>query len=188
MNKKKLGGMTMEHLLELRKSNFEVECVCCKQKLPIKKFSYKKVKSSGLYYIDYNCTPCLYKKRMVKYEHKSSLYNATQLYKEQYTIEGRAALLVNRSRGKAVRYNLEFNLSKQIIIDKMYKGVCEATGIPLDFSRVSYNPYSPSIDRIDSSRGYTDDNVQVVCMIYNFCKNAFTTEQVTKFLKDANPE
>jgi hypothetical protein len=41
--------------------------------------------------------------------------------------------------------------------------------------------YCISIDRIDSSKGYTKDNVQLVCQAMNFCKNAFTNEEILRF-------
>lgn len=42
-------------------------------------------------------------------------------------------------------------------------------------------PYSASIDRIDNNRGYTKDNVQFVCWIYNLCKNNWTDKEVLDF-------
>lgn len=38
--------------------------------------------------------------------------------------------------------------------------------------------WSPSIDRIDSSKGYTPENCQMVVWIYNRCKNNSTDENV----------
>lgn len=43
------------------------------------------------------------------------------------------------------------------------------------------NPFSPSLDRKDSSRGYVRDNVDVVCFMYNCAKNRFTDEDVLRF-------
>jgi len=48
--------------------------------------------------------------------------------------------------------------------------------------------FCPSLDRVDSSKGYTKDNVQLVCRIYNTAKGNGTKEDVMKMvdaLKDA---
>jgi len=73
--------------------------------------------------------------------------------------------------------------------EKIAAGFCEATGIPFDLNtQVSNtvhakNPWVPSIDRIDSSKPYLKDNVQVVVYMYNVCKAEFAHEDVVKFCK-----
>ena len=51
-------------------------------------------------------------------------------------------------------------------------GYCEVTGIALSFDRPDPSkraaPFQPSIDRIDSSKGYTFDNIRIIA----FCLNA----------------
>jgi hypothetical protein len=48
------------------------------------------------------------------------------------------------------------------------KGLCALTGIPMTYKfyegRVNTNL---SVDRIDSAKGYSKDNVQLVCMAAN---------------------
>ena len=56
----------------------------------------------------------------------------------------------------------------------MRSGRCQASGLPFSIethanSRVA--PLAPSLDRIDSSKGYTPDNTQVVVWIYNTAKS-----------------
>ena len=46
--------------------------------------------------------------------------------------------------------------------------------------------YGMSVDRIDSSKGYLKDNVQLVCQAINFAKNSFTNEQILKFWNERN--
>lgn len=71
---------------------------------------------------------------------------------------------------------------------KILNGVCEATGIPFDLTTRrteihASNPWVPSLDRIDSSRPYSKDNVQVVIYMYNVCKGEFAHEDVVLFAK-----
>lgn len=63
---------------------------------------------------------------------------------------------------------------------------CEVTGVDLVLSNRNFNPYTASIDRIDPSKGYTKDNVRIVCLIYNYCKNRFNEDTVIQFLKKVN--
>ena len=45
------------------------------------------------------------------------------------------------------------------------------------------NPWKPSLDRIDSAKGYTKGNVRFVTVIGNFCKQGFSDEEVIAFGK-----
>ena len=73
--------------------------------------------------------------------------------------------------------------------EKISAGVCEVTGIPFDLHTVSSNtvhaknPWVPSIDRIDSSKPYMKNNVQVVVYMYNVCKAEFSHDDVVKFCR-----
>ena len=46
---------------------------------------------------------------------------------------------------------------------------------------VKKNPYQASLDRIDNSKGYVEDNVRFVALIYNYAKNTFSDEDVLNF-------
>lgn len=56
---------------------------------------------------------------------------------------------------------------------------CALTDIDFDYScddKYRVRPFAPSIDRIDSSKGYTFDNIQIVCVMVNRAKNEMTQE------------
>lgn len=58
---------------------------------------------------------------------------------------------------------------------------CAVTGIQFDLSyRNEYfkNPRDPSIDRINNSKGYTADNIQLVCAWYNLMKNEWSDDEI----------
>ena len=60
-------------------------------------------------------------------------------------------------------------------------GVCSVTGLQLtlDFKGVSRrNPWAPSIDRLDNSRGYHPDNVRLVCCAFNIMRSDFSDDVV----------
>jgi hypothetical protein len=49
--------------------------------------------------------------------------------------------------------------------------------------RKKANPFKASLDRIDSSRGYTEDNVQWVCWSVNQMKSDKTKEEFEFWIK-----
>lgn len=55
-------------------------------------------------------------------------------------------------------------------------GRCSLTALPFTYSRDKdqrVRPWFPSVDRIDPRRGYTRDNVRLVCVIVNLALNRF---------------
>jgi hypothetical protein len=99
-------------------------------------------------------------------------HRAVTKYKQ--SIKGRASDLLRNARVRACEFNREFNLTRSFIISKLELGICEKSGIIFDFSAdftTWQNPFSPSIDRKDNSKGYTIDNVQVVCTMFNVGKS-----------------
>jgi hypothetical protein len=47
----------------------------------------------------------------------------------------------------------------------------------------SRHPRSPSLDRIDRTKGYTADNVQVVCWQYNIAKGELDDANFVRFCR-----
>lgn len=82
------------------------------------------------------------------------------------TPKGRAGQICNKAKKRAERKDLEYNITKEYVLEKMEAGHCEVTGLPfvLGFKR---GPYSPSLDRIDSTIGYTEDNTRLVIWAIN---------------------
>lgn len=94
------------------------------------------------------------------------------------------ARIKNRSRAKGIKFDLDTEWYR----DKLSHGVCEVSGIKFDYNyESSINgtplPFSPTIDRINPSLGYTKENCRVVVWIYNVCKQTYTDEDVMKLAK-----
>jgi hypothetical protein len=53
---------------------------------------------------------------------------------------------------------------------------CPATGLEFDMRRGLWLPFRQSLDRIDNTRGYEEDNVRVVTNIFNQSKSAWPDE------------
>lgn len=82
------------------------------------------------------------------------------------------------AKDRCARYEREFSLTVQDL-HGLLVCFCAANYYSMD----SKNPFKPSLDRIDNSKGYTLDNVRVCWLIENLCKNTFTDEQVIEFCK-----
>lgn len=107
--------------------------------------------------------------------------------KERYvTEEGRTYKIINRCKNRAIQKNIEFNISFDKIKKALTNGFCELTKLPFDFNsteKTQFNPYSPSIDRINNSKGYIDSNVRVVLSAVNTALNQYGDEQMLPILK-----
>lgn len=83
----------------------------------------------------------------------------------------------NRIVSQAVKRNIQVEITIQdawSILDKQ-KGICAITGLPIKFGRRWET--TASIDRIDSSKGYINSNVQWVHKDVNRMKNDFPLER-----------
>jgi hypothetical protein len=93
------------------------------------------------------------------------------------TAEGRAAQLQSNAKRRAEEKGIAFDLDRLDLIERITAGRCEATGLPFDMATgAGLNPWSPSLDRTDSAKGYTPDNVRVVCTAYNWAKGPWPTD------------
>lgn len=72
--------------------------------------------------------------------------------------------------------NIEFNLKAE---DFVVPKVCPILGIPLKWGHKITNN-TPSVDRIDPTKGYTKDNVKIISMRANRLKNNATLEELEK--------
>jgi hypothetical protein len=86
---------------------------------------------------------------------------------------GRAKNICSNAKTRANEAGKEYNLSLDYVHALIALGYCQKSGIAFDLSRSNgslANPFAPSIDRINNSRGYTNDNIQIVCTMFNLGK------------------
>jgi hypothetical protein len=74
-----------------------------------------------------------------------------------------------RAKQRCKNTNREFNL---LVSDIVIPDFCPILGIKLNMNSGKSGAYrnSPSLDRIDNSKGYTKDNIQVVSQLANAMK------------------
>lgn len=88
-------------------------------------------------------------------------------------------LLFWSCRSGAKKRNLEFTLEEKDIV---IPSVCPVLGIPLFLVGGKRTDNSPSVDRVDSTRGYTKDNVRIISWRANKLKQDASLEEVEKIL------
>ena len=100
--------------------------------------------------------------------------------------------LYSRTKSRAKRKSWEFDLTLEWLKEKYNKRICEATGIPFSLEKIENpndsealikRPFAPSIDRIDSTKGYTQSNCQLVTWQYNQMKYLWSHKELIKFCR-----
>lgn len=71
--------------------------------------------------------------------------------------------MIANARDRARRKGMAFDLDEHVeaIERRVMRGVCELSGVALSFDR-ERSPYSLSLDRKDSTGGYTYDNIRIL--------------------------
>lgn len=86
--------------------------------------------------------------------------------------------LFSDTKKRALKKGLEFSISHSDLIQRYdrFGGICCVSGIKFSCKESSFyrRPFAPSIDRIDSSIGYTPENTRLVCYAVNAAKNEWT--------------
>jgi len=88
--------------------------------------------------------------------------------------------MIQRAKQRCVKSKREFNIS---IEDINIPEVCPILNIKLNMNVGKSGAYrnSPSLDRIDSSKGYTKDNIQVVSQLANAMKSSASRLELIDF-------
>lgn len=92
------------------------------------------------------------------------------------------------AKARSKQKGLPCDLDREWIEKRILVGVCEVTGLPFDMANAnrgdkSKSPWAPSCDRIDNSKGYTKDNVQVVVWLYNAAKGESNRDEFMTLVK-----
>lgn len=90
---------------------------------------------------------------------------------------------ITKQKHAAQRRGIEWTLNYDTLTQRLLTAThCAISGRKLVF-KIGH-PNSPSIDRKNSSKGYTPRNVQIVCYAVNIAKMASTDREFIKLCKD----
>ena len=117
-------------------------------------------------YFTKGCVECA---KVVNAElHKS---NPQRRRNHSATPSGFAVNNLARCKRRSKKKNRPFDLTKEWILEKLENGHCELSGIKFDMTigdkNAFRNPFKPSIDRKNSSKGYTKKNCRMILSILN---------------------
>ena len=105
-------------------------------------------------------------------------------YTNKYRVKHPEQTLHKTARYRAIKRGLEFDID---ITDVVIPAVCPVLGIPLVIADGTGKPGgrmdSPSLDRIDNTKGYVKGNVQVISHMANSMKFTANKEQLLAFAK-----
>jgi hypothetical protein len=148
----------------------EKECTRCKQLLPISSFT--KGPDRGY---RYQCRECNneYQQDPARRKQNSSRYYEKRKLTDPAFFMWRQA----KHRAQWDYDGMEFSI---MVEHSLIPEKCPYMGVP--FIPLDKN-YGYSLDRIDSAKGYTPDNIQVVSRLANIMKNNATEEQLIAFAK-----
>ena len=102
--------------------------------------------------------------------------NRSITHGKSHNIQG---ILLYKARSRAKLFNLECNIE---IEDVEIPEHCPVLGIPLFPGKGYRTPNSPSVDRINSTKGYIKGNVKVISTLANRLKQESSIEDLEKFL------
>jgi hypothetical protein len=163
-------------------------CSTCREEKPLDSFHNDKNKPGGKAYL---CKPCNIAKvgdwqrrnatRKLENSRRSASNN-TQ--KGTYFVEDLAHLpgntwqcvatrLIKRAQRNAKKRGIEFGLTQTDILPMLRVGSCPLSGYKFRYTYGAYDAYAPSLDRIDSDKGYVPGNVRIVCFLLNVGMNQF---------------
>lgn len=111
----------------------------------------------------------------------SQKWRRDNVYGDKYTIKHRGAtprnFLLSLSKKKGERRNLSIEFLLNLY--NKQQGLCAISGVKM--THLTGNgrvPTNISIDRIDSNKGYDEDNVQLVCRQVNIMKSELSLEEL----------
>jgi hypothetical protein len=83
-----------------------------------------------------------------------------------------------RARKKKIQFDIDQHMDELIERGKPMR--CELSGIPLQMANGTRDYNSISLDRVDGSKGYTIDNVRIVCWAINAAAGTWGLKRVVE--------
>lgn len=170
----------------------EKQCCRCRELKQVSSFTVNNAYKSK---IAAHCKKCdAFANKIHKVKNRVAVLERGRKYAAQrsllFTVRVRA--LINSSRRRAKLSNREHTITLENVLSLWpVDGLCPVFGFKLEFNNKGFRETSPSIDRINSSKGYTLDNIQVISWKANRLKAYATVEEleaVVLFMRKRNPD
>jgi len=145
-------------------------CPGCKKQKPLNQFRLRGASAGGRAGKPYgNCRPC------------NQLREAARFNQED---PGPFLMAMVQARARSTTKG--WHLSSFDVIEKWteQEGKCALSGKPMTHIRGDGAVYTNvSIDRIDNEKGYTKDNIHLVCFIANLMKSTMSVDELVEWCK-----
>jgi predicted nucleic acid-binding protein len=156
-------------------------CTKCKRTFHSSLFSKDKSRRSGYRSACKVCSAAEFKKfrQSAAYTERLQRQIATRRH-EKVTdpITRWAAVAVGNARRRAKAAGLEFSISKDWLVAQAPTR-CVLLEVPLDYSATVSTAASASVDRRDSTKGYTPDNCRIISFKANRIKSNASVFEIT---------
>lgn len=121
-------------------------------------------------------------KRKLRYHSDAAYRSEVRRKRNLYVLNHREQCLLSQAKVRAKRDGLEFNIDISDINIPQY---CPLTGLAINVTVGRKKGWdSPSLDRIDTRKGYVKGNVAVVSDLGNTMKNHATLDILRTFSKN----
>ena len=122
-----------------------------------------------------------YKARSKKYAEDPEYKAKIRAQKKAETLKHKEKYMLNAAKKRALKKGLEFTIESHDIVIPEF---CPLLEIKLEFGTKDNYLYTPSLDRIDSTKGYVKGNVRVISNLANSMKNCATNKELYTFIKN----
>lgn len=123
-------------------------------------------------------------------QYNANNHDKMKKYYDSYrcSVIGRCKSIYNSILKRSEKWGEPTDITEEYILNLLEnQKCCSVTGLPFSYDKSeSYvkNPYSPSIDRIDCTKGYTCDNVRLVIWQFNLMKGELPDAELLKICKE----
>jgi hypothetical protein len=159
------------------------QCNTCRQYLPFNEFSKNSALKDKLSLYCRKCDKEKQEAKRRKTPEKQLAYARKYQAKRRESFEYRLQMLINASKQRAALKHIKHTLTLDEL-KSIYPtdNKCPVFGVELKFGDAGFRDNSPSIDKIDPSKGYTLDNVQVISWRANRLKADATIQELELLL------
>lgn len=165
----------MKRIVENRK------CLNCGNEFQVKTCETKKSDKTQLFCKECSQSLTLWERRVIRMNKLPGLRDKYLQQKREEFLRSYKKNLLNMARRRAKLKGLEFNLTEDdIVIPK----TCPILEVPLIVGTKDNYEYTPSLDRIDNSKGYIKGNVQVISKKANSMKNSASFAELEAFCRN----
>lgn len=155
------------------------KCRTCEVLLPLDKFCKSSATPSGKQGECKTCNTITRRKYREADEEHAKEYRKSYRNLNKENLRYRLQALLNTSKARAKEKQREHTIKLQDLLDVFpLDGKCPIFGFDLCWNSKGFRETSPSIDRIDSDKGYTPDNIQIISWKANRIKGYATVEDL----------